>query len=49
MLSLIGKVAALHLQTPDDAAVVNEIEGLTTGLNRKIWQKVDLVTRAPED
>jgi len=49
MLSLIGKVAALHLQTPDDAAGVNEIEGLTTGLRRKIWQKVDLVTRAPED
>jgi hypothetical protein len=52
MLSLTGKVAALHLQTLDDAAVVatvNEIETLTTGLSRKIWQKIDLVTRtSPE-
>ena len=34
MLSLTGKVAALHLQTLDDSAVVaavNEIETLTTG------------------
>jgi hypothetical protein len=28
---------------------VNEIEGLTTGLSRKILQKIDLVTRAAED
>lgn len=48
MLSLTGKVAALHLQILDDGAVVaavNEIEDLTTGLSRKIWQKIDLVTR----
>ena len=48
MLSLTGKVAALYLQTLDDSAVVtvvNEIETLTTGLSRKIWQKIDLVTR----
>lgn len=48
MLSLTGKVAALHLQRLDDSAVVaavNEIETLTTGLSRKIWQKIDLVTR----
>lgn len=46
MLSLTSKVAALHLQELDDSAVVaavNEIEGLTTGLSRKIWQKIDLV------
>lgn len=46
MLSLTGKVAALHLQTLDDPAVVasvNEIEDLTTGLCRKIWQKIDMV------
>ncbi len=50
MLSLVGKVAALHLQTLDDPVVVasvNEIEDLTTGLSRKIWQKIEMV-RAEE-
>lgn len=44
MLSLTGKVAALYLKTLDDptvVATVNEIEDLTTGLSRKIWQKID--------
>lgn len=48
MLSLVGKVAALHLQHLDDATVVaavNEIEELTTGLCRKIWQKIDVLGR----
>lgn len=43
MLSLIGKVAALYVQEFDDevaVAGVNEIEDLTTGLSRKIWQKI---------
>jgi hypothetical protein len=43
MLSLIGKVAALYVQNFDDPVVlslVNEIESLTTGLSRKIWQKL---------
>jgi hypothetical protein len=43
MLSLIGKVAALYVQGfPDSHAVgaVDEIENLTTGLSRKIWQKI---------
>lgn len=43
MLSLTGKVAALYVQRfPDTVAVatVNEIEDLTTGLSRKIWQKL---------
>lgn len=46
MLSLTGKVAALYLRTLDDATVVaavNEIEGLSTGLSRKIWQKIELM------
>ncbi|MDF1814164.1 MAG: hypothetical protein P1V20_18305 [Verrucomicrobiales bacterium] len=46
MLSLTGKVAALYLRTLDDAivvAAVNEIEDLTTGLSRKIWQKIELM------
>ena len=43
MLSLTGKVAALYIQEFDDPvalASVNEIENLTTGLSRKIWQKL---------
>jgi len=46
MLSLASKVAALHLKNLDDPTVVasvNEIEDLTTGLSRKIWQKIDMV------
>jgi hypothetical protein len=43
LLSLTGKIAALYVQRfPDTVAVatVNEIEDLTTGLSRKIWQKL---------
>ena len=43
MLSLIGKVAALYLQAFQDDVVldaVDDIEDLTTGLCRKIWQKL---------
>jgi len=43
MLSLIGKIAALYVQKWDDdvvLAAVNEVEGLTSGLSAKIWQKV---------
>ncbi len=43
MLSLTGKIAALYAQTFDDSVAmtaVNEIEDLTTGLSRKIWQKL---------
>ncbi len=43
MLALTGKVAALYIQGFDDAvaiAAVNEVEDLTTGLSRKIWQKL---------
>lgn len=42
-LSLIGKVAALYSQSlPDEVVVrtVTEIEGLSTGFSRKIWQKL---------
>jgi hypothetical protein len=42
-LSLTGKVAALYIQSFDDPVAlqaVNEVEGLTTGLSRKIWQKL---------
>lgn len=46
MLSLIGKVAALYVQGFNDPVAVssvNEIESLTTGLSRKVWQKIMLV------
>lgn len=43
MLSLLGKLAALYVQEFDNPVVlasVDEIESLTTGLSRKIWQKL---------
>jgi len=46
MLSLIGKIAALYIQHFDDdvaIAAANEIEALTTGLNNKIWQKLNIL------
>jgi hypothetical protein len=51
MLSLTGKVAALYAQSfrdPVALAAVNEIEGLTTGLSRKIWQKIMILHRLDE-
>lgn len=51
MLSLVGKLAALYLQKSDDAVVlstVDEIEGLTTGLSRKIWQKLMIIHAGPK-
>ena len=46
MLSLTGKIAAVHVQYFDDSvalASANEVESLCTGLSRKIWQKIMLV------
>jgi len=43
MLSLTGKIAALYVEEFDDSVVlasVNEVEGLTTALSNKIWQKL---------
>lgn len=43
LLSLVGKLAALYAQSTSDAVVlqaVNDIEQLTNGLSRKIWQKI---------
>ena len=48
MLSLIGKVAALYVQRFDDPvalSAVDQIEDLTTGLSRKIWQKIMIIER----
>ena len=49
LLSLTGKVGALYVQHFDDPVVldaVNEVESLTTGLSRKIWQKIMLLGSA---
>jgi hypothetical protein len=46
MLSITGKIAALYIQEFDDdvaLVAVNEVENLTTGLSRKIWQKLMIV------
>lgn len=46
MLALIGKLAALYVQKFDDPvalAAVNEVEDLTNGLSRKIWQKIMII------
>jgi hypothetical protein len=48
MLSHVGKLAALLVQNFGDSVVlaaVNEIETLTTGLSRKVWQKIAILER----
>lgn len=47
-LSLISKAAALHVQgfqDSDTLAAVEQIEDLTNGLSRKIWQKIMILDR----
>jgi len=51
-LSLTGKVAALYIQRFDDPVAlqaVNEVEGLTTGLSRKVWQKLMILYSSAAD
>jgi hypothetical protein len=48
ILALVGKVGVLYAQGLHDAAVleaVDDIEDLTTGLSRKIWQKIVILDR----
>lgn len=48
LLALISKIAALYVQKFDDPVTlnaVNEIENLTNGLSRKIWQKIVILDR----
>jgi hypothetical protein len=43
LLSIVGKLAALHLQYVQDPVVlesVSDLESLTQGLSNKIWQKI---------
>ena len=49
LLSLIGKAAALYAEISRDPIVldtVSEIESLTIGLSRKIWQKLAMLQTA---
>ena len=48
LLALISKLAALYVQDFNDPvtlAAVNEVENLTNGLSRKIWQKIMIFDR----
>jgi hypothetical protein len=51
MLALLGKLAALYADGMRDSVVidaVNDIENLTTGLGRKIWQKITIISALEE-
>jgi len=46
LLSLLGKLAALFPQRFDDNVVLeaaSDIENLTIGLSRKVWQKITVL------
>ena len=50
LLSLTSKIAALFVERFDDPVTlgaVNEIETLTAGLSRKVWQKIALLNAVP--
>ena len=52
MLSLTGKIAAVYVEQFDDAVAIvsaNEVETLTTGLSRKIWQKLSIIQLTESD
>ena len=51
MLALIGKLAALYGDRMRDSVVidaVNDVENLTAGLGRKIWQKLTIISALEE-
>jgi hypothetical protein len=48
LLSLVSKVGAIYVQHFDDADSVDaasDVESLTVGLSRKVWQKIMLLER----
>lgn len=50
MLSVIGKIAAIYGRRLQDPVVLDAIDGaedLTTGLSRKIWQKIAILSEHP--
>lgn len=47
MLSVLGKIAAIYAQRIQDPVVLEAIDGaedLSTGLSRKIWQKIAILS-----
>lgn len=51
MLSLIAKIGALYVEHLEDPVVLeaaDSVEDLTTGLSRKIWQKIAMIDRILE-
>jgi len=52
MLSVISKVAALYVERfhdPTTLDAVDQVEMLTAGLSRKIWQKIMIIDRSRGD
>jgi len=52
MLSVTGKIAALYVQKFNDPVVLDaaeDVEGLTTSLSRKIWQKIMILNPSAPD
>ncbi len=52
MLSLTSKIAFLYVQDYHDPVAtqsVNDLEDLTTGLSRKIWQKIMNIRQEPQN
>jgi len=52
LLSLTGKIAAVYVEQFDDPVAIasaNEVETLTTGLSRKIWQKLSMIQLGEAD
>jgi hypothetical protein len=50
LLSLVGKLAFLYVQKFDDAVAVNavnDLENLTMGMSRKLWQKIMILRTQP--
>ena len=48
ILALLAKLAAFYAQAITDPVIlqaVDEIEGLTSGLSRKVWQKIMIIDR----
>jgi hypothetical protein len=51
VLSLISKVGAVYVQHFDDADTVqaaSDVEDLTVGLSRKVWQKITILDRVTD-
>jgi len=48
LLAILSKIAALYVQNlndPQTLSAVNDVEELTSGLSRKIWQKIMILDR----